>query len=463
MKLNKNLFHIICCIILSICYTNESKAQEQSYGDRIIAKIGKSRIILASELEQHYQQFLLENSSEANDNMKCQLLQEMIFQKILAEQADRDSVIVSDDEVDANMDQRIRYFVSRAGSQERLEQEMGKTIYQMKDENREMIKETMVADRMKMQIIQGVKITPIEVKKYFDKIPTDSLPYLPASVEIGQIVIEPPVSPEMDHYARTTIDEIRKAIVEQGADFETQAAMKSVDPGSRDQGGDLGWVEKGQMVPEFEKAAFRLQIGEISPIVKSDFGYHIIQCVGQKGEKYHLRHILIRQERTTADFKAAMTKLDSLRAELMANKTTYQIAVGKYSTDKQSKMTGGMITDPRTGSSRMQVSDLDPAMALAIEGLSAGQFSQPQIFVNPQTGEKSSRIIYLKSKSEPHKANLQDDYGNIMEVALQQKQMDKQNKWLEEKLPTFYIKIDMEYHSCEILKPWIAVINQHNK
>lgn len=435
-----------------------SSAQQQS-ADRIIAKIGKSRIILQSDLEREFEQFKMENEN-TGDSMKCSLLQEMIFQKLLAEQADRDSVVISEEELEANMDQRVRYYVAQAGSQERLEQYLGKTIYQMKDETRDMVREQMVADRMKGQIFSGVKITPVEVKKYFDKIPADSLPFLPASVEIGQIVIEPPVSPELDNYARTKLEDIRKQIKDEGKSFETMAGIYSTDPGSRDQGGDLGWVERGQMVPEFEKAYLRLQVGEVSQLVKTEYGYHILQVVARKNDKVHVRHILIRPERSTADFKAAMIKLDSVRAELISGKISFQLAVGKYSTDKSSKMTGGMVSDQRTGSSKLQIKDLDPAMMLAIDSLKPGSFSQPQTYNNPQTGEKSCRIIYLKSRTEPHKANLIDDYNSIQEVALRQKQLDHQNAWLQEKLPSFYLKIDKDYQDCPELMPWIAALNK---
>lgn len=448
-------------VLLLSCLNFNVSAQTNLQLDRIIAKVGKNRIILQSELDQNFAQFKAENP-DMEEEGKCALLQEMVFQKILAEQAERDSVVVGDEEVDANMEQRIRYFIQQAGSQERLEQLMGKTVYQMKDDNRDMIRETMVADRMKQQIIADVKITPVEVRKYFEKIPADSLPYFPANVEVGQIVIDPPVSPEMDNYARTKLEEIRKQVSEQGGSFETMAGIHSADPGSRDQGGDLGMVEKGQMVPEFEKAAFRLQEGEISPIVKTEYGYHIIQMVSREGEKAHLRHILIRPERTTSDFSATLAKLDTVRAELLSGKTTFQLAVGKYSNDRTSSQTGGMITDMRTGSTKLQVKDLDPAMVLTLDSLKEGGFSHPQIFVNPMTGDKSCRIIYLKSKTQPHKANLTDDYSSIQDVALKQKQMDKQTAWLREKLPTFYITIHKDYQDCPELAPWLAALKQQH-
>ena len=257
MYLNKLLPSITSLLIalLSIAYTPSANAQNEQSVDKIIAKVGKSRIILQSDLEQNFAQYKAENP-DIGDSLKCTLLHEMIFQKILAEQADRDSIVVNEEAVEANMDNRIRYYISIAGSQERLEEQMGRTIFQMKEDNREMIREMMVADEMKNQILKSVKVTPIEVRKYFETIPADSLPFFPASVELGQIVIDPPASPEMDNYARTKLEDIRKQIVEEGKSFETMAGIYSIDPGSRDQGGDLGWVQHGQMVPEFEKAGF---------------------------------------------------------------------------------------------------------------------------------------------------------------------------------------------------------------
>jgi peptidyl-prolyl cis-trans isomerase SurA len=438
-------------------------AQAQAQGqtaDRIIAVVGKNRIILESELAMNLAQYRNENP-EAGDSAKCTLLQEMIFQKILVEQAERDSVMISDEEVEANMENRLRQFIARAGgSKERLEQQMGKTIYQMKDDNRDAIKEMMVADKMRNQLLSSVKITPAEVKKYFDKAALDTLPYFPATVEIGQIVVDPPVSPEMDNYARTKLEDIRKQVMDKEASFETMAGIWSTDPGSRDNGGDLGMVTRGEMVPEFSNAAFKLQTGEISQIVKTKFGYHIIQLLGRQGDQAHLRHILIRPERTSSDFKAAMAKLDSVRAELIAGKVSFQIAVGKYSTDEMSKVTGGMINSRYTGSSRLQIEELDPEMVLGIDSLQAGAFSHPQIFTDMQTGDKSCRIIYLRSRTQPHKANLTDDYGAIQDVALKQKQTEKMNKWLADKLPSYYLKIDRDYQACPELAPWLTTNNK---
>lgn len=415
--------------------------------DKVIAVVGKNRIILQSEIEAMLAQSRQQDPTNFHDSMRCDMLQQIILSKLLVEQAERDSVLIGDEEVEATLDNRIRYFVSMYGSKEKLEQISGKTIYQLKDDNRDVIRETMLAEKMQGQIMQNVRVTPAEVQTFFARIPADSLPFFPATVEMGQIVVDPGVSPELDEYARKKLEDIRKDIVEKGASFEVQAGIYSQDPGSRDNGGDLGVIGRNDLVPEFSAAAFRLQNGEVSQIVKTKFGYHIIQMIRRQGEQAHLRHILIRPERTSQDYNKALAKLDSVRAQLIAGTLTFQEAVGKYSNDEASQRTGGMITDPATGSSNMEIDKLDPSLALMIDSLKEGSYSQPHIF-DKGNGEKSTRIVYLKSTTLPHKANLRDDYNRIQEAALQQKKAQKMQKWLAEKTPTYYIKIDPAYQDC---------------
>lgn len=387
------------------------------------------------------------------DSNKCGLLQQIMLEKLLVEQAERDSVIVSEEEVEGTLENRIRYFVRMYGSKERLEQASGKTIYQIKDENRETIKETMLAERVQNSIVQNVKVTPSEVRAFYAAIPQDSLPFFPATVEIGQIVIDPPISPELDTYARQKIVAIRERVTTGGESFETVAGLESSDPGSRDNGGDLGTVNRNELVPEFSAAAWRLQPGEISPIVKTKFGYHIIQMIQRQGDNAHLRHVLIPIQRSSADYRAALKKLDSVRSLLVAGTMTFPAAVGKFSTDDQSKLTGGMMTDPQSGSTRLPIESLDAGTALLLDSLQPGVFTQPQLFTT-QTGEKSARIVWMKSRTEPHKANLSDDYNRLQEVALAQKKNKKLESWLAEKLPTYYVRLAPEYAGCSEMARW---------
>ncbi|RYE23237.1 MAG: peptidylprolyl isomerase [Sphingobacteriales bacterium] len=450
MIYSKRLFLLLLSVLMMAA--NYTYAQPAVSADKIAAVVGRNRIILQSELDAELANARQENPNYS-DTMKCVILQQIILNKIMAEQAERDSVLVGEEEVEAALDNRVRYFVSMYGSKEKLEQISGKTVYQLKDEYREIIREGMISDKMKGNILQNVKITPAEVQAFYKQIPADSLPFFPATVEMGEIVVDPAVSPELEQYARQKLEDIRKQIVQDGKSFEVMAGIYSEDPGSRDNGGDLGVVSRTDVVSEFAAAAFKLQNGEVSQIVKTKFGYHIIQMVRRQGDQAHLRHILIKPERTSSDYKKALNKLDSVRAMLITGKITFQEAVGKYATDEMSSRTGGMVTDPQTGSSILEVDKLDPGLALMVDTLKPGAFSQPQVY-DRGAGDKSCRIVYMKSITTPHKANLKDDYNRIQEAAMQQKKGLKMEQWLREKTPSYYIKIAPEYKSCGSLQMW---------
>jgi len=265
------------------------------------------------------------------------------------------------------------------------------------------------------------------------------------------------VSPEMNDYAKQKLEGIRQEIIDGKKTFEMAAGFYSDDPGSRDNGGRYDGVTRtGGFAPEFIAAAFRLQNGEISPVFKTQFGYHIIQMINRKGDEADLRHILIKPEVTSGDFQKSLARLDSVRGLLVSGKMTFQEAVGKFSTDEAAKRTGGMIADPSTGNSELDMTKLDPGMVLMLDSMKVGGYSQSQIFLTDQH-EKSCRIVYLKSRTSPHKANLTDDYSKIQEVALTQKKQLKMENWVLAKLPTYYLKVDPEYQDCGTLKKWIAI------
>ncbi len=457
----KTLFPVFFFTLLLSLAAGSGFAQQQT-ADKILAVVGKGSIILQSEVESEMQRMKQEDPDNYNDSLRCPMLSQMILRKVLVEQAQRDSVLVSDEEVEGTLENRIRYFINMYGSKENLEKLSGKTIYQMKEFYRESIREGMIAERMQGNILQHVKVTPAEVQAFYKNIPADSLPFFPATVEMGQIVIDPEVNPELDQYARKRLEEIRNDIVKNGKSFETQATLYSEDPGSRDNGGDLGVVGRKDVVAEFAAAAFKLQNGEVSPVVKTKYGYHIIQMVRRQGEQAHLRHILIKPQFTSADYQKALDKLDTVRSLLVTGKITFQEAVGKYATDEMSSRTGGMITDPQTGSSLLEVDKLDPVLALMVDSMKPGAFSKPQIFTRGPE-DKSTRIVYMKSKIDPHKANLTDDYSRIQDAALQQKKSQKMESWLAEKAPTYYVKIAPEYQSCPQLEVWSEQKNTAGK
>lgn len=436
-------------------------AQEEGteVADKIIAVVGKNRIILQSELES---QFIMMKQQDPylDDSVKCAMLMEMVIQKLLVEQAERDSLLVSDEDVEGTLENRIRHYIRQLGSKEKLEEVSGKTIYQLKDENREMTKEQMMAEKMRSKILENVKITPAEVKSFYDQVPVDSLPFYPAAVEVGQIVLDPLVSLEMDEYARKKLQDIRNEIVTEGKSFETMAGIYSEDPGSRDNGGRYNDVTRdGGFVKEFVAAAFKLQNGEVSPVIKTSHGYHIIQMVQRKGERVDLRHILVRPQRTRADYEAAINQLDSIRSVIVSGEMSFSEAVGKFTTDEMAKQTGGMVVNPETGSSEMDIADLDPSMVMLLDTLQPGHYSAPQLYIN-ERGEQSARIIYLKTRTEPHKANLKDDYSKIQHVALNRKHGITLEEWLLRKLSDYYIRIAPEYHSCSQMARWNVPLSQ---
>lgn len=421
--------------------------------DKIIAIVGKNRIILQSDVDIQVQQ-MQEQNMDITDETVCGMMEQMILQKMLVEQAERDSVVISEEEIDGTLDNRIRYYISLYGSKERLEEISGKSLYQLKQDNRKIIKEMMLAERMQGRILENVQVTPAEVLKFYQGIPKDSLPPIPASVEMAEIIIDPQVSPAMDEIAREELEKIRQEIID-GASFEVKAAIHSDDPGSRDNGGRVDGVTRkgGGWAQEFVSATFKLQNGEISPVVKTQFGYHIIQMIQRKGDEADVRHILISPEYTPQDYARSMKKLDSVREEILAGKLSFEAAVGKFSTDEMSSRTAGMLTDPQTGSTLLDISTLDPALALMIDTMKKGSISKPMQF-KTQRGTVSCRIVMLKDITEPHIANMEEDYARIQAAALNKKKADKLQQWIARRAPSFYVKLDPEFANCESLKVW---------
>ena len=354
-------------------------------------------------------------------------------QKFFLSEAKKDNIVVTDSELESQLNNRISYFINLYGSKEKLEQMSGKTIEQIKEENRYAIKEQMLGEVVQSGILKNVKITPAEVKAFYKKIPADSLPFFPATVQVGQIVIDPRITRKMDDRALTKLESIRKEIVTDGKSFETMAGLYSDDPGSRNNGGRYDGVTRfGPWVPEFVAAVFKLQNGEISPAIKTKFGYHIIQMIRRKGDEADIRHILIKPELTSVDFQTALVTLDSIRNVLVSGKMSFKQAVNKFSTDEVTKRTGGMIADPNTGNTELDISKLNTEMLVSLCSLNTRQYSRSQIFIN-DANIKSCRILYLKSRKMPHEANLKDDYDRIAEVALAQKKQLKLQKWLKAK------------------------------
>jgi peptidyl-prolyl cis-trans isomerase SurA len=428
-----------------------AKAQEKVVADKIVGIVG-DKIVLKSEIFIANEDIKRQGGQEQE---ACAILDGMLVQKALVLQAEKDSIPVTEEEIDAEIEQKIRYFISQYGSKEALEQVAGRTVYQMREEFHQPIKEQRMAQGMRSKIVDGIKITPTEVKEYYDKIPKDSLFFYESELQIGQIVIYPKASRDIELLA---IDELNgyKAQVESGSKkFETLATLYSDDPGSKDKGGmyQINRAEK-TWDPVFLAAAFRLKEGQISPVIKTQFGYHIIQMVSRNGDDAVIRHLLRIPQITETESGQAIVKMDSIRQLLISNSIGFGEAVSKYSDDPNAKFTAGILM-AHDGSNYLKIDELDKEMVLQLKksNLNAGQYSQPAIFTD-ERGKKGVRIIYVISKSEPHRENMKDDYNRIAQRALEVKKNKALQTWFQSRISTYYIMIDGDYRNCGNLSKW---------
>ncbi|HEY8402731.1 MAG TPA: peptidylprolyl isomerase [Cytophagaceae bacterium] len=415
--------------------------------DKIIAKVD-NQILLKSELEMSYLQYLASSQASQTPNLKCQVLESLLINKLLIAKAAIDSVTVDKSVVEDQLNRRMDYFIHQIGSQQKLEEYYGKTIEQLKSELRVQVKEQMLIQKMQDNITSKVTITPKEVKNFFNKIPKDSLPYFSSEVEVGHIVITPQISREQKMEARKKLELIREKVLA-GDDFCKFAKIYSEDPGSAKQCGELGFFKKGDLVPEYESAALRLKPNEISNVIESEYGFHLIQLIERRANEFNTRHILIKPVSSTKDLSYSTKFLDSIRTLILKDSITFEKAAKKYSSDKATVGSGGFFLDEMTGSSKISVEDLDPGLFFTIDTMEAGEITQPIPYRTPD-GVDAVRIIYLKSKTPPHVANLRDDYQKIYLAALNEKKAKAVNEWFDKTKGEVYIDIDDEYKDCEL-------------
>lgn len=434
----KKILTIIAIII------SGSVLHAQQLVDKIVAQVD-DKIIMKSEIETFYLQEL--QNRELPVDYRCNILQELITQKIMLIQAAKDSLVVTDDEVEATLDNRIRYFQSLFGTAEKMEEFYGKSIQEIKEEFRDDVFNLLMIQKMQSSIFGDVNVSPAEVKEFFNSIPKDSLPLINAEVELSQLVIIPKPNAEQKQIAKKKTEDLRTRIIN-GEDFCVLAGIYSQDPGSKDNCGDLGCTTRETFVTEFSAAAFKLKPGETSEVTETEFGYHIIQMESRQGDKACLRHILIIPPVTNTNLVIANKTIDSIRAQIVTGKITFCNAAAKYSDDEGTSKTCGDIVNSQTGDVSFEVSELSPDDYYAIENLNPGEISQVIPFTTAD-GKKAVRIVMLKSQSTPHELNLKDDYARLQQFALSKKQGELLNKWVDEKIKKVYLKIDPAYSDCE--------------
>ena len=424
-------------------------ANAQKKLDGVAAIVGE-KIVLYSAIEGQAQQMKAQGHVGGEIQLKCQIFEDLLYQKLLAYQAQIDSVEVNDEEIVSAIDQRIQYFVSQIGSEQKLEEYFGKTIAQLREEFQPVFKDQMLAQRMEGRITADVKVTPDDVRKFYNNIPQDSLPILPAEMQISQIVVYPKVDAQEKLRLKNKLLEFKNR-VEAGEDFKFLATLYSEDPGSAKNGGELGFLGRGVLVPEFEAVAYKLQEGELSDIVETKFGFHLIQMIARRGEQVNVRHILLKPSFSLKSMKKAKSKLDSIVNLIKIDSINFEEAAFQFSED-ESKNNGGLIINPQTGTSSLAIEEVEPSLYFVVEKLSVGQISESVSFTSFDQ-RKGYRVLLLKKKTESHRANLRDDYDRIKMVAEQHLKNKASEKWIKKKIKETYILIKSDYE-CSFKNNW---------
>lgn len=433
------------------------KAQDQKIQviDEVIAVVGNTPV-LRSELDVLVSQ--LDAEVVVNDAIKCELLQKLLIDKMLIHQAEIDSLPISDDEVNDRIDNNIRFFERQMNSRANVEKYLGMTVGEYKKQIFPKVKAQMLLDKMRQKIQSDIKITPKEVRDFYLKIPADSLPFISSEAEVAQIVVKPAYSVEALEIAKEEVDLLKSRIMK-GESFSRLAGLYSDDPGSKSQGGLLPEFGRGDMVPEFERAAYKLKKDSLSEVIETKFGFHVLKLVDKRGDKVMVRHILIRPKLIDTDMEHAKQKLDTILVKLRSGKLSFCNAVKQYSEDDETKPNCGFFTDPNLGTQRIPFDYLDKEMASVVTSLKPGEYSEPAVGYAPD-GTPYYRILYLKVETKPHVANLEQDWQKVQSFALDDKKEHALDIWAEKKRRETYISISTHYLYCGYFEEWLSYNNK---
>lgn len=448
----KKIFTLSLFFLIAATFAAQGQSAKV-VADKILAIVG-DRIILYSDIQNTIAD-AARNGNQIPDNAQCVIMEQALISKLLMLQAEKDSLPVTEEEIEADLDNRIRKYINAYGSQEALEEIAGKSIYQIKEDARETVKEQKLAEAMQRKIVENVHMTPNEVKQFYEKIPKDSLPYFESELEIGQIVFYPKGNRDLEKFVIDEMLNYKKQVEMKVATFEQLAQRFSEDPGSKDRGGQYQ-VNRNDKTwdPNFLAACFRLKNeGDMIGPVKTEFGYHLIQLVQRIGEDAVIRHILRIPPVTDAEVKTAMAKADSVRAKIITGQISFAAAATRYTEDKQAKFSGPYFLG-RDGAPYVTIDLLDKDLVAMLDKLKPGEYSQPVVF--DDNGKKGVRIVHYKSRTEPHRLNMKDDFSRISTMALEEKKQKTLEKWMKDKVPTYYIMIDDEIKSCTDLTKWIS-------
>ena len=423
--------------------------------DEVIWIVGEEAI-LRSEVEEERLRAQYEGQPIPGDPY-CVIPEQLAIQKLFLHQAELDSIEANESSVSSQVDMRMNYYISQIGSKEKMEEYFRKTSSEIREEMMTSVHNQMIIQQMQSKLTEGIQPTPAEVRRYFNSLSIDSLPTIPAQVEVQILSIQPPVPVEETERIKSQLREFTERVTSGNADFSMLARLYSEDTESAKRGGELGFVGKGQLVSEFADVAFNLTDPKrVSRVVETEYGFHIIQLIERKGERINCRHILLKPRVSYMDKQNAITRLDSIRSLIMADSLSFELAVARFSEDKSTMMSGGTMTNPNAGTSKFEYQELPPEIARQIYNMKEGDISMPFTMIDRTKNKEVCAIVRLKTKRDSHKANLTDDFQTIRDMLTQKLSAETIDKWIRQKQKEIYVHIDPNWRGCDFQYPnWV--------
>ena len=448
----KYTFKILLPVLFLFAVSAQAFAQDKVV-DQIVAVVG-GNIILKSDIETQYLQMQAQGATSTGD-MKCEILESLLEQKLLLAEAELDTTItVTDNQINQEMDRRMQYFIEHIGSEKEVEEYFHKPIIQIKADMEDAIREQLMTQQMHSKITENVSVTPSEVRRFYKNMNPDEIPMVKEQIEYAEITVLPKISEKEDLRVKAELRDLKKR-VENGENFATLAVLYSEGPSARN-GGELGYLGRGQLDPAFAAVAFNLKPGKVSKVVKSEMGYHIIQLIDRKGEKVNVRHIIIKPKVDPVELEHAEQHIDSIADYIRRDSISWERAAFLYSYDKDTRNNSGLVINPETGSSKFELSQLDPAVSKVITNMKVGEVSDPFLMLDPKRQRQVYTIVKLLNKTKPHKANLAEDYQMLSDMCLNQKKEKVYQDWIADKVAKTYIRIDDSYVNCNFkFKNWV--------
>lgn len=449
--MKKYLFPVLTFICLSINFVSAQK----NIVDEVIWIVG-DEAILKSDVEEQRLRAQYEGTPIQGDPY-CVIPEQIAINKLFLHQAQLDSIDVSESTVMNQVENRLNYFIAQIGSKEKMEEYFGKSTPELREDLHTMVKEQMIIQQMQQKLVGNIQSTPADVRRFYNDQPKDSIPTVPTEVELQIISEEPAVPIEEVNRVKEQLRSFSDRVNNGTADFSALARLYSEDTESAKRGGELGFMGRGQLVPEFAAVAFNLtDPKKVSRIVQTEFGYHIIQLIEKRGDRVNCRHILLRPRVSLADENKTIHKLDSISGEIRNNKMTFEQAVIYFSQDKNTAMNAGLMLNEKTNSSKFEYQDLPAEVAKVVYNMSVGEISKPFTMMNPTTNKEEVAVVKLKSKVETHKANLTDDYQLLRSIYENKEKEAFIKNWIAKKQKETYISIDPAWRNCNFQYPgWI--------